>query len=142
MNDAANRRKATVTGASSGIGRAVAERFAAEGWDVCLNARRGEVVDEVARELTPGDHVVCPGDYSDPAVAERMYDLLDAKWGQVNAMVNCAGVFMTVDAVADPIDQWRRSFDTMVFGGLEMSRVASRLMTDGGRIVHVEEHRW
>ena len=137
MNDAVDRRKAIVTGASSGIGRAVAERFAAEGWDVCLNARRGEVVDEVAGELAPGDHVVCPGDYSDSAVAERMCATLGEKWGHVNALVNCAGVFKTVDAVADPLDRWRQCFDAMVFGGLAMSRVAARLMTDAGRIIHV-----
>ena len=56
------RKKVLVSGASSGIGKATALRFAREGWDVCLNARREKVLREVERSLSVGDHLVCPGD--------------------------------------------------------------------------------
>ena len=49
-----DRRKVVVPGASSGIGKATAIRFAADGYDVCLNARREKLLEEVAAGLEPG----------------------------------------------------------------------------------------
>ena len=67
-----NRPKAIITGASSGIGKATAIRFATDGYDVCLNARREGLLRQVAEGLAAGDHLVCAGDYSDPAVVEEI----------------------------------------------------------------------
>jgi NADP-dependent 3-hydroxy acid dehydrogenase YdfG len=63
-------RKVIVAGSSSGIGEATAIRFACEGWDVCLNARRKHKLEEVRHKLPPGHHLICPGDAADPATAE------------------------------------------------------------------------
>ena len=62
-----NRRKITVTGASSGIGRASAIRFAADGCDVGVNARREERLRELVKTFPPGNHLVCAGSYDDAA---------------------------------------------------------------------------
>ena len=75
------RPKAIITGASSGIGRATAIRFAADGYDVCLNARREALLHEVADSLTAGEHLVCPGDYSDPAVVDEIGRHVAARMG-------------------------------------------------------------
>ena len=62
-----NRRKIIVTGASSGIGRASAIRFAADGCDVGVNARREERLRELVITFPPGNHLVCAGSYDDAA---------------------------------------------------------------------------
>ena len=131
------RKKVIVTGASSGIGRASAIRFAADGWDVCVSARRKEPLRELLAGFPKGNHLVSVGDYSDPAVAAAMGEQLQTRWGRLDALVNCAGVFQPAPAVNSPLDQWRRPLDTMVDGAVRMTRVAVPLMTSGGRVIHV-----
>ena len=67
-----SRRKVVVTGASSGIGRATAVRFAADGWDVCVLARREPLLRELLAELSAGDHLLVAGDASEQAVADAL----------------------------------------------------------------------
>lgn len=131
------RRKAVITGASSGIGRATAVRFAADDCDVCLNARREARLRTLVSQLPAGDHLVCPGDYSDPAVVEAMTRALRERWGRVDVLVNNAGIHRSADAIAAPLDQWRFPFDTMVAGGVGVTRAVVPLMSAGGRIIHV-----
>lgn len=130
-------RKIVVTGASSGIGRATAIRFAADGCDVCVNARREGRLRELVGGFPKGDHLVCPGDYSEPTVVAALEKVLRDRWGRVDVLVNCAGVFRGADAVASPLDDWRKPFDTMFEGGVRMTRAVVPLMPDGGRIIHV-----
>lgn len=130
-------RKVVVTGASSGIGRATAVRFAADGYDVCLNARRVALLETLASELTPGEHLVCAGDYSQPGVVDGMCRTIAKAWGKIDVLVNCAGVFMPVDVVGTPLDAWREPFDVMFEGGVRVTRAVLPLMPDGGRIIHV-----
>ena len=132
-----NRPKAIITGASSGIGKATAIRFATDGYDVCLNARREGLLRQVAEGLAAGDHLVCAGDYSDPAVVEEIGRQVRQQWGQVNVLVNCAGVFVQTDILDTPWPAWRTCLDTMLGGALCMSRMAVSLMPDGGRVIHV-----
>ncbi|MBI2302388.1 MAG: SDR family oxidoreductase [Armatimonadetes bacterium] len=130
------RLKAVVSGASSGIGRATAIRFAAEGCDVCLQARREGLLHELLAELPPGDHLVCAGDYSDPAVCERLAALVRERWGRVDVLAGIAGVYRTVSLLDTPYEEWRAVMDLMLDGALRLTRAVVPLMPDGGRIVH------
>ena len=130
-------RKVVVTGASSGIGRATAARFASDGWDVCLNARRESRLRDLLAALPGGEHLLCPGDYSNPEVIESIASMLREKWGRVDALVNCAGVFQGADALSSSIEEWRRPFDIMFEGGVRITRVVAPLMSAGGRIIHI-----
>jgi NAD(P)-dependent dehydrogenase (short-subunit alcohol dehydrogenase family) len=134
---AALRRRAVISGASSGVGRAAAIRFAREGWDVCLTARRAAELERLHHELAEGAHLACPGDYSDPATAERIGAEVAAKWGGLDALINCAGVYFPVHSIDTPMAEWRPAFQVMVDGALYLSRMAVPLMTGGGRIVHI-----
>ena len=131
------RGKVLISGASSGIGAATAARFAREGWDVCLNSRREAMLKEVLGKLAPGDHLLCPGDYSAPEVAENAVKMVRERWGRLDALVNCAGISVAVDPLATPPHEWRRAFDMMVNGAMNMTRAAVPLMKGGGRVVHV-----
>ena len=132
-----DRRKVLVSGASSGIGRATALRFAAEGCDVCLTARRAAELERVRQELAPGDHLLVPGDYSTPELAEELTAALRAQWAGLDVLVNCAGAFHPRDGASCSFAEWHAAFDTMLDGAWRMSRVAVELMSEGGRIIHV-----
>jgi 3-oxoacyl-[acyl-carrier protein] reductase len=131
------RRRAIITGASSGIGRATAARFARDGWDVCVNARRESRLQELVRGFPPGEHLVCPGDYREPVVVERMDRSIRERWGRVDALVNCAGIHRAASALETPLEEWRWPFDVMLEGGVRVTRMAVPLMSAGGRVIHV-----
>jgi NAD(P)-dependent dehydrogenase (short-subunit alcohol dehydrogenase family) len=131
------RRKAVITGASSGIGQATALRFAAEGYDLCVNARREPLLREVVERLPDGQHFYCAGDYSDPQIADQMAKSLRDQWGEVNALVNCAGIFHHTDVLGDSLAAWRTCLDTMLGGALLTTRAVVPLMRSGGRIIHI-----
>jgi NAD(P)-dependent dehydrogenase (short-subunit alcohol dehydrogenase family) len=126
-----------VTGASSGIGWATAQRFAAGGWAVCVLARREAELTRLLGELPTGDHLQVAGDYADPATAVRLEALLQARWGRLDALVNCAGVFIPGDPIAAPLADWRKPLDLMLDGAVAMTRVAVPLLAAGGRIIHI-----
>ena len=131
------RPRAIITGASSGIGKATAIRFASDGYDVCLIARRESLLRELAEGLPAGEHLVCPGDYSDSGVVDEIGCTVREKWGEVNTLVNCAGVSANVDILDTPLPEWRACFDTMLGGAVLVTRMAVPLMPDGGRVVHI-----
>ena len=83
-----------VFGASSGIGRATAQAFAAEGARVLVAARRRSVVEELARELEAAGHEALgvEADVTDRAAIDRAIARAVERWGRVDVMVNAAGV--------------------------------------------------
>jgi len=133
----AERKRVIVSGASSGIGRATAERFAAEGWQVCVTARREAELRRVVAGFPPGEHLVCPGDYSDPATAAAIGEEVSRRWGALDALVNCAGVSAAAHTIDAPLVDFRRALDIMLDGAIYLTRMAVPLMTGGGRVIHV-----
>lgn len=131
------RKKVIVTGASSGIGRATAVRFAADGWDVCVLARREPLLRDLLAELAAGDHLFVAGDASDAAVADSLAAAVRGRWGRLDALVHCAGIWRPAAAIGSPLADWRGPFDAMVDGAVLMTRAAVPLMRSGGRVIHV-----
>lgn len=130
-------RTVVVTGASSGIGRATALRFATDGFHVGVNARRAERLRELIAQFPSGEHLLCPGDYSQPEVVAALEQTVRERWGHVDVLVNCAGLFSAADAITSPLAEWRRPFDLMVDGGVRLTRMVVPLMPAGGRIIHI-----
>src|SRR4029079_12750497 len=87
-----------VTGASSGIGEAIAREFARAGADVTLVARRKEVLERIAKEL-PGRSFVAAHDLSDPARAAAWIAPAEAALGTIDVLISNAG-FLTLGPVA------------------------------------------
>jgi hypothetical protein len=78
-----SRKRVIVTGASSGIGWATAQRFAAERWDVCVLARRETELDRLLDTLPAGKHLKLVGDYANPDTAVRLEELQWERWGRL-----------------------------------------------------------
>jgi len=129
---------AIVTGASRGIGAAIARRLAADGFTVIVNYAgstnaAAKLVDEI--EKAGGKAISAQADVSDPLAVKRMFDSAEATYGGVDVLVNNAGI-MKLLPVAETDDA---TFDQMIainlkgtFNGL---REAARRLRDGGRIV-------
>jgi 3-oxoacyl-[acyl-carrier protein] reductase len=130
-------KRAIITGAASGIGRATALRFAREGWALCLLDKNKELLAEVSGSLPAGRHLAYSGSYDASESADRLLELVSTEWGVVDVLVNSAGVFVTGDILLSNLEEWRKPFDMMVNGALRMSRMAAGLMQQGGRIIHV-----
>lgn len=128
-----------VTGASSGIGRSVAERFLAEGWAVTLIARRADRLAEVAAGHEAA--LVRPADVTDEAQVEAAFAAAAERFGRIDALFNNAGQFgpiAPIDEVA--VDAWRQVVETNLTGMFLCARAAFRQMRrqtpQGGRIVN------
>jgi 3-oxoacyl-[acyl-carrier protein] reductase len=130
---------AIVTGASRGIGAAVAERLAQDGMTVIVNysgsAQAAEaLVEKIAK--AGGRARAHQADVSDPAAAARMFEAAEAAFGGVDVLVNNAGI-MQVQPMAETDD---KSFDRHIAVNLKGSfntlREAARRLRAGGRIVN------
>ncbi len=82
---------AIITGAGSGIGRAVARELGAHGWRVALAGRRAEALEETAQGLP--EALVHPADLTDPARVDALFAATVARWGRVDLLFNNAGIF-------------------------------------------------
>ena len=114
MNEQANTKVAIVTGASRGIGAAVATRLAKDGFTVVVNyAGSAKAAEEVVNAITAagGKAVSAQADISKPADARRLFDQAEEVYGGVDVLVNNAGV-MSLANVADLKDEdFDRLFD-------------------------------
>lgn len=138
MNEKTNK-VAIITGASRGIGAAIAERLAQDGFAVVVNysgskARADEVVAKI--EAAGGRAAAMQANVVDPAAVRAMFDSAEARFGGVDVLVNNAGV-MSLAKIADADDA---AFDHIVSINLKGSfngmREAARRLRNGGRIVN------
>jgi len=135
-------RAVLVTGASRGIGAAVAHAFAAEGDRVAVHygARRAQA-EEVAAALPGAGHVVVGADLADPDAVRAMVDEAAAGLGGLDVLVNNAGIFephpITETTYEEWQDGWRRTLGVNLVGAANAAWCAARHLPRGGRIVNV-----
>ena len=134
---------AIVTGAGSGIGRAVAHALLGEGYAVALAGRRHEALEETAREpgLPEGLALVVPTDVRDPSSVETLFARTRDRFGRVDLLFNNAGTIVPPTPIEDlTVEQWQSVVDTNLTGMFLCIREAFRVMGTqeprGGRIVN------
>jgi NAD(P)-dependent dehydrogenase (short-subunit alcohol dehydrogenase family) len=133
-----------VTGAGSGIGRAIARRFAAEGVSLVLSDISEAGLQETAAMIAEsGSHSISVlGDVSLPAHAERMVQAAVEQWGRLDIVVNNAGITGSRQATLahlTPDEDWDRVMAVNVTGVFRVSSAAIRQMLtqDGGTIINI-----
>jgi 3-oxoacyl-[acyl-carrier protein] reductase len=133
-----NGKAAIVTGASRGIGAAVARRLAADGFGVIVNfADKADEADaQVARIGAEGGQAkAVQADVSDPAAVRRLFDEAGALFGGVDVLVNNAGI-MQLSTIADADDAFfDRHIAINLKGVFNGMREAARRLRSGGRII-------
>ncbi len=117
-------RTAVVTGAASGIGAATARLLAAHGARVALLARRTDRLDGLAAELAAagGQALAVTADITDPASVDAAVKAVHEAYGQVDLVVNNAGVMLPNPLADGRIDEWTRMIDTNLTGALRVIR--------------------
>lgn len=131
-------RSIIITGAGSGIGRATALRFLAEGWNVALLGRRDDALRDTAQGMPA---LVLPCDVTDAAAVDAAFAAVVAEWGRIDVLFNNAGrgaAPSTPDQL-DP-DEFRAVIEVNVTGMFLCARAAFREMRaqtpGGGRIIN------
>jgi NAD(P)-dependent dehydrogenase (short-subunit alcohol dehydrogenase family) len=135
-------RVAIITGAGSGIGKATALAFLADGYRVALAGRHRDTLERTAAEAAAAERALTvPTDVSDPASVDALFAAVRAAFGRLDVLFNNAGSGSrpaTVDDIA--IDDWRRVVDVNLTGTFLCTRAAFRMMKEqdprGGRIIN------
>ena len=118
---------AVVTGAGSGIGRAVAVALAAHGARVALAGRRAQLLDETAAAIgaAGGTALAVVVDITDPVEVDALFDAVEKAWGRVDLLFNNAGINTTRRNFANlPVADWHRVIDTNLSGAFFCTRRA------------------
>jgi 3-oxoacyl-[acyl-carrier protein] reductase len=133
-----------VTGASRGIGRAVAEQFAARGATVAVHFRAGRRAAEETLAALDGDgHLALQADVADPDQARSLVERVVEELGRVDVLVNNAGIYEEHPVLTTSDEDWRRiwrrTIDTNLIGPANLIHAVAPHMVaaGGGRIVNV-----
>lgn len=143
MSNTSTSKIALVTGAGSGIGKAVANALLQDGFTVVLTGRRAEPLQEIveAAKAAGQTALAVTSDVRDPASVEALFSKIESTYGRLDVLFNNAGV----NAPAVPMDelsleQWKNVIDTNVTGVFLCTRAAFGLMRrqspQGGRIIN------
>ncbi len=134
---------ALVTGASGGIGRAIALALAERGFSIVLHYRNDQKAAEETRRRLPGDgHLIVQADLEDPAATERLWREACAE-RRVDTLVNNAGIFPNHPPLSTDFGgwtaAWQRTLATNLTAVANLSYLASQTMVKegGGRIVSI-----
>jgi NAD(P)-dependent dehydrogenase (short-subunit alcohol dehydrogenase family) len=133
---------ALVTGAGSGVGRAVTLALVRDGYEVVLAGRRIEALNEtISLAGTPERVLAVPTDVSDEGAVNALFAAVKERFGRLDVLFNNAGVNAPGVPLEDlTVDQWRSVVDVNLTGPFLCTRAAFRLMKDqdprGGRIIN------
>ncbi len=130
-----------ITGASSGIGEAIARRLARVGAKIVITARRPEQLNALARELDPSGASVLAmvGDVTSDTVRRALVAEALKKFGRIDALVNNAGYGTRGPLELVPVEAIRRNFETNVFSLIALTQLVIPAMRErgGGCIVNI-----
>lgn len=129
MNDP-NGKVVVVTGASSGVGRAIARAFGAKGCRMALIARNEEALHVAAAEVRQagGEALVLPLDVSDANAVERAASAVEAQWGHIDVWINCAMATVFAPVIETTPEEYRRVTEVTYLGYVYGTLAALRRM--------------
>lgn len=133
MNPEDERKTALVTGASRGIGRAIARSLAARGLRLALHYHVNDhAAQETRAQLDGAGHILCAADLTDAAAAARLWHGVAEAFGRVDILVNNAGLFVDHPPLATAYDEWNavwlRTLAANVQGPANLSLLAAQAM--------------
>jgi len=127
-----------ITGASQGLGRALALAFAREGARVAINARSEESIGPVAEEVEDAEVLALAADVSKSAEVERIVGETVERFGKIDVLVNNAGLLGPRVRIEEyPEDEWREVIDANLTGPFLVSKAAIPHLPEGGSVINV-----
>jgi NAD(P)-dependent dehydrogenase (short-subunit alcohol dehydrogenase family) len=128
-----------ITGASQGLGAATAKIAAKLGANVVINARSENRLDKVADEIreSGGEVLPVPGDVGVAEVCQRLVDKTLVEFGQLDAIVNNAGIIQPIAPIAEATaEDWKENLEINVLGPVILTQIALRhLRMRNGRVI-------
>ncbi len=134
-----NGKVALVTGASRGIGAAVAQRLARDGFTVVINySGNAAPAEELAREIEQagGKALTAKADVSEAQAVRRMFDAAETAFGGVDVLVNNAGIMMLASLAEADDANFDRQIAVNLKGTFNTLREAAKRLRDGGRVIN------
>jgi NAD(P)-dependent dehydrogenase (short-subunit alcohol dehydrogenase family) len=139
----AGRKVALVTGAGTGVGRAVTLALMKEGYAVVMAGRRKDMLETVAKEgaQTPGEALPVPTDVADPASIKALFEATKKTYGRLDLLFNNAGIGAPAMPIEEiPLDKWQAVVATNFTGVFLCTQEAIKIMKAqnprGGRIIN------
>jgi 3-oxoacyl-[acyl-carrier protein] reductase len=134
-------RVALITGGVRGIGRAIALKLADEGWTIAACYRNSEAEAQSLGEELQQKNVralIERADVSDAAAAEALVGRVEAEFGRIDALINCAGPYHRVALLEETLEGWHQMFDNNLHPIFYLSRGVARGMKErkAGRIIN------
>jgi short-subunit dehydrogenase len=127
-----------ITGASSGIGRALAKEFASKGARLSLGARRTELLEELRSELTQTEILICKTDVSQEDDCRKLMEETIRHYGQIDVLINNAGISMRALFEDVDLNVIRQLMDVNFYGTVYCSKYAlPHLLKTKGSLVGV-----
>lgn len=131
-----------ITGASQGIGRALAEKFAKEGYAAALAARNKAGLEETARLIESGggfSPLIVPTDVRDPAQLQALVDSTLAAWGRIDVLINNAGIMHLKPFLEITPAEFQEMLDVNVNAVFELTRktLPAMLAQRSGTVVNI-----
>ncbi len=139
----AQKKIALITGATAGFGKAIAELFAANGWDLIITGRRKVRLEMLERQLKEKHNIEVLSlafDVRSNDEVKKAVATLQGKWAEVDVLVNNAGLAAGLGPIQEgSLDDWEQMIDTNVKGLLYMTRSIAPLMTarKQGHIINI-----
>ena len=124
-------KRALVTAASKGLGRAVAESLAAEDCVVCISSRDAAAIAATAHDIGRGVKAKA-ADIADADATTELFDWAVAEMGGLDILINNTGGPPTGGVLEVAEEEWRRAFDSILMSALRLSRAAIPVMRKGG----------
>lgn len=134
-----NGKVALITGASRGIGAAVAQRLARDGFTVVINySGNAAPAEELAREIEQagGKALTAKADVSEAQAVRRMFDAAETAFGGVDVLVNNAGIMMLASLAEADDANFDRQIAVNLKGTFNTLREAAKRLRDGGRVIN------
>lgn len=138
-----NKKIAFITGASSGFGKAIAEKFASGGFDLILNARRANKLEELQQQFKSSfgtEVLLLPFDVQDKAAVFTAIESLPLEWRNIDVLVNNAGLALGRDYFDEAnLDDWETMMNTNVSGLIYVTKAVLPFLTEKkkGHIINI-----
>ena len=130
---AASQKVALVTGAGTGVGKAVALALMRDGYAVVLAGRRREMLEETAKAASANDADSCPTDVADPAAIKALFAKTKETFGRLDVLFNNAGVGAPPVPLEElGYEQWKTVVDTNLTGAFLCTQEAIKIMKSAG----------
>jgi len=131
------RKKVVILGGSSGIGKATAERFSREGWQVIIASSDRSKLDIAYAGLTGSGHEALQLDIRNDDQLQDLLLHMQQKHHGFDALINSIGVSENIPILGCDFTDWDDALQVMLYGTVKSCRALVPLMKEGGRIIHI-----